>query len=571
VRSSPVRRALPWLLIGLLVAAAGVRLLRLPLAWNYWAIDYLSYPLAHRDELSRGHIAWTRLTGLHPGQWSLGMAGLGALGGGVRSAWAVALTLSVGSIAVAGGWLKRFGAGPAAVAVLLLGLSPLQAHYGLELNNYPLYLLGSAVLAVGLDRGLRGDGHRWALAGGLIVLHGHLAGHALVAAGVALAIWRGRKRLIGALLIAEVLAAPVTLAALGARRGDGVFHNERPGLGELIETLSTLWVARFGPATALVAITVAVVWLGGRALRRPETRSAGTVLAALAGAGLVATIAGLWSGAAFVGQTPYWLQPSWALLCLAALGTTGLSRRQAVVAALLLSVWAGPASQRTLKPTAGSDPTVGVIEPPNWRAPSLEAPRHPVDGLAPGPAWAAPGFPANLQNREPSVPASWWRAAPIPGREGPRVRTLPAPSADVLRQALHDDPPDVLVWIWEPTFLNDDPRGHDPLFSALDPADIGDVRPVEEPYPGFCRDWIAGRACFLNRASLRGGEFESELLAALQRWTSEGLSVDLVFASLDSAQVPPDPRRARLAVEAMGQTWTDRFVGLTWVASIRGR
>ena len=563
-------RSSAWLLIALLALAVAVRLGRVPLAWNYWAIDYLSYPLAHRDELAHGHVAWTRLTGLHPGLWSLIMATSGVLGGGVRAAWAFSLLCSVGSIAVAAAWLhRRAGPAAAALATALLALSPLHAHYGLELNNYPLYLLGSAVLAAGLDRGLRRDRVGLAFLGALLCLHGHLAGHALVGAALLLALARRRGRLIGALLAAEALASPILFAALRHRAAAGTFHNERPAAAELLSELLRLWPERFAPTISVAALTLAVLWLTGRALRDRERRDSALVLATLAVAGLAATGIGLLSGAAFVAQTPYWLQPSWALLTGAALGVVGLSRAQIVGLAALLTVWLVPAAERAWKPTDDLHPQVGVIEPPRWRTLPLEAIRHAPPAAPPGPAWAARGFPAHLQNREPGVSGTWWQQALIPGREGPRVRSLPPSSPDGLRAWLEQEHRDVLLWIWEPAFANDDPRGWDPLFVALKPSEFGDLRPVDEPWPGFCRDWRGGAACFLNRASLRGGEFEAELRAALRGWIDAGTTVDLVFANLDPQQVPPDPRRLRQAVAEIGGTWTDEFVGVTWIARVR--
>lgn len=548
--------------------AGALRLARVPLAWNYWAIDYLSYPLAHRDELAHGHLAWTRLTGLHPGLWSNLMAGVGALGGGVCAAWAFSLGCSLGAVAVAGFWLRRTaGPGPGLWAAGLLAVAPLQVHYGLELNNYPLYLLGAGILAAGTASALDGGRRRWAFVGALLTLHGHLAGVALVGAVAGLAAWRRRPGLLLTFGAATALSSPVLWAAAKQRGAAGTFHNERPSLLELGTELARLWPERFAPGWALVALGLGAGYLAWRALRGPH-RTAAITLTALAGAGLVATLAGLLSGAAFVAQTPYWLQPSWALLTLAALGTAGLGRRHLAVLGLL-GLWLLPASERGLFPLRGVEATVGVIEPPRWRAPRLDAPRHPAPDLPPGPAWAAPGFPPELTNGEPDVPGRWWQQAPIPGREGPRVRTLPAPDAEPLRAWVQRGRPDVLVWVWEPAFLNDDPRGLDPLFAALDPADVGDLRAPEAPFPGFCRDHRGGQACFLNRSSLRGGGFEAELTQALVGWLAAGLTVDIAFTHLDPGQVPPDPRRVRRAVAEAGGRWTDRFVGVTWVAEVR--
>jgi hypothetical protein len=572
VRSCAVGRRSLLLIAALLVGALALRLGRLPLAWNYWALDYLSYPLVHRDELAHGHVAWTRLTGLHPPLWSLLAAAIGAMGGGVRAMWALSLALSLGAIGITAAVLaRRAGAGPAALGVVLLGLSPLQAHYALDLNNYPLYLFGSALLALGLDRALGGRGPGWAFAGALLCLHGHLAGHALVLAGAAIAAGRRRWALLGALGAAELLALPITAASWARFGGEGTFHNERPGAIGLVHDLLATWPQRFGPLLGLAAIGAAVLWLGGRALKRPQTRDPATILAAIGGAGLAATAAGLLSGAAFVGQTPYWLQPSWALLTLAALGSAGLGRSGGAARALLLLPWALPAADRALRPLADLAPDVGAVEPPRWDTLPLAPPLAPPPaGVPEGRGWGPPGLPAGLSNSEANVPGSWWRTVPVPGAGGPRVRRLPAGDPGPLRAWLSGEAADVLLWIWEPAFLNDDPRGWDPLFAALSPSDVGDLRPPDEPYPGFCRDRREGGViCFLNQASLRGGDAEAELRAALLRWRAEGADIDVVFARLDPDQIPPDPRRMRRAMQEAGSTWTDAFVGLSWVVQVR--
>gem|GEM_PF-6106779 len=562
------RRRLAVALMGLLGLAVAVRLRRFGVSWNFWAVDYASYAFVHRDELRGGHVAWVRLMGLHPPQWALLNAAISAAGGTLRELYGLALLLSVGAGAVGAVALRRGGL----LFAALFAISPLQAHYGLELNNYPLFLLGTALVAAGAIGEDRRGGLGALGIGALLSLHGHLAGFGLVGVtGLWLALarrWRGVWVLGGA----GVLALPVLIAALGQRAGDTTFHNERLPLAELASELAAAFSA-YGGALSWASITAAV--LGAAWFARGDRAGRFLAVFGLAGAGAVA--AGIISGAAFVRQTPYWLQPSWAALAVVARGWAVGTKRQRAVLLGLLAPWVGLSAVRAVSPPVELV-EVGSLSPQGWRLPPLDAPRprpNPApDANAPsGPAWAPAGFPRELTSDEAHVPLSWWAARPIPGRDGPRVMSVAAPTdpAPIRAFLLPRTASDVAVYLWDIAFVNDLPMRADPLFAAFHPAELGDFRSHEDPYPGYCRAWRGGTACFVSRASLRGGDAEAALQAALVRWLGEGRTVRLVWARLDPQRVPPDPRAIRRAVATAGGSWTDAFFGPTWAVEVAPR
>jgi hypothetical protein len=553
-------------LIGLLGLALAVRLHRFGVSWNFWAIDYASYAFVHRDELREGRVLWTRLMGLHPPQWALLNAAICALGGTLRELYALTLVVSLGAAAVASAALRRGGL----VFAGLFAISPLQAHYGLELNNYPLYLLGSALLMAGVIG--RGRAGLAALAaGGLLAMHGHLAGFGLTAVAAGLVALERRWRAVGVLGGAGLAALPILAAALGGS-GSTTFHNERLPLAELATELAAAF-AEYGPAVAWASVGAAVVaaaWLG----RRDRTAR---IVAAFALAGGGAALLGVVSGAAFVRQTPYWIQPSFAALALVARGIAVADGRGRAVAVVLLGPWLLLSTGRSAAPPMQA-PDVGSLSPPQWRLPPLNAPRPaprpmPAADEPSGVAWAPAGFPKELTNDEADVPTAWWAARPIPGRDGPRLLAVDAATdAAALRAFLRPRAAgDVAVYLWDLGFVNDLPRARDPLFAAFHPAELGDFGRADEPFPGFCRRWRGGTACFVPRASLRGGDAEATLTASVQRWLGEGRTVRLAWARLDPQRVPPDPRALRRAVGEAGGTWADAFLGPTWAAEVAPR
>ena len=144
------------------------------------------------------------------------------------------------------------------IAAAALSLSPYQVHYGVELNNYPVFLFGGAALVWAAVRTMRTDrcsGADLILLGGaaLITLHGHAAGLPMVGTLLLLfvAAWRPTPAL--ALGAATLLFAPVGTALLTMTHGESTFHNAQLPAGALLLELSRAWVGRFGPSWGLAA------------------------------------------------------------------------------------------------------------------------------------------------------------------------------------------------------------------------------------------------------------------------------------------------------------------------------
>lgn len=500
-------------LLALLALAAAVRWGRMPVAWDYWAVDYVSYPYPFRLDLADGSLPWTRLSGLHPGQHALLSAGILAGGGTIRELMALAIGLSVASIAAGALWLRsRAGALAGLAFAGLAALSPYQAHYGLELNNYPLLLAGAACTTVVFATAWqRPRPSRWMLlallASTAVTLHAHLGAVPLVALLGVLALAGRRWWLAGALGGATALAAPVLLAAWRLSELGTTFHNEPVPIDALPGRLFEIWSLRFGGPVALTCVGAATVLGIALALSARRSRGPALLLLALAAAGSGGIVAGVVRGAAFVEQTPYWLHVSWCSLALLALGIGVAGRWPRLVLALLLVPWLLGAGWRALLPAA-----------------------------------AAP-VPEELD--EPGELASWIDDSFAPG--------------------------DVLVYLWDVRYLNDDPNGRDPLFAAIRPGELGDWLARDRPFPGYCHEYRGGEACFVNSTCTRGDEQEAALRAALDLWLSEGRRIRLVVAWSYPRRGTFEPAGLRGRVEAAGGRWRDGWAHRTRVVRIEPR
>lgn len=196
--------------------------------------------------------------------------------------------------------------------------------------------------------------------------------------------------------------------------------------------------------------------------------------------------------------------------------------------------------------------------------------RPPAEGAEPGPAFAQAGFPSELTTDEAEAPASWWASRPLPGVERPEVRRAldlgPEPLAEYLRAEFREG--DVLVYLWDSLWHNDDPLMRDPLIGAVSPGDVRDFLPAGRPYHGFGFVFRTGEVYFVNHSSLRGGENEALLRDALLWWGRRGHRIHLVFAALDPLLVPPDPRQVRAEVLGQGWAWEDVWADRTWLVRI---
>lgn len=127
------------------VAAAALRLLRVPNRWDEVAWLYSAYPASTADAWARGDLgaALTGFTGLHPPLWPLAHT--------LSEAWAPVPILWLLGAACAS-WVAVVSiARTSPLAGLVLATGAVQLHYAAEVNQYPL-----AVALVGLAWGARG-------------------------------------------------------------------------------------------------------------------------------------------------------------------------------------------------------------------------------------------------------------------------------------------------------------------------------------------------------------------------------------------------------------------------------
>ncbi|MEE2829408.1 MAG: glycosyltransferase family 39 protein [Myxococcota bacterium] len=491
------------LLAVLLLLAAVLRAGHAETSWSYWTMDYLSYYGPLRDDLSQGLFPWTRLVGLHPPLHGLTVSGILALGGSVAWVYGLSMALSLGAALLAAIWLRRV-AGPECglLAAALLATSPYQVHYGIEFNNYPLFLFGAAALTVCFPRVTEGSSTPRSrlillLGAAFLTLHGHLAGLSLVGLLFAVACWQRRAWAAAALASAVLLFVPVGRSILRMRNSSTTFHNEPLVFAELGRDLIRSWLERFGGAMSLSAALLALAIAALLALRNPRTRAAALLLAALLVTNVLTTLAGMASGAAQVLQTPYWVFASWCAWVLIALGWSAARGPSRAVLAGVLAVWLG-----------------GVV------------------------------------------------------LHGHRTQQLPPQGAsDEASLALagyldrHFGAGDVVVYLWDPLFPNDDPVSRDALFSVFSPWDLKDWSGREQPCRNYGFVFGEGLACFVVSAGMRGDEYENSLRTALPIWLSAGRTIHLVQASIDPQRAALDDGPLKARVAGAGGSWMEERPG----------
>jgi hypothetical protein len=337
----------------------------------------------------------------------------------------------------------------------------------------------------------------------LITLHGHAAGGALVGTILLLflAAWRPRPALV--LGTALLLFAPVAASMLTMLGGESTFHNARLPWDEIQLGLSRAWIGRFGMAWGLAAAALLALLGLGFGVADGGRAGRGWTLAgaALLGTSVAAVFAGIWSGAAQVGQTPYWVVASWLAWLLVGWGWRSAGRRGRLVLSVLLGIWL----------------------------------------VSAGLSWSA----------SRSVDT------------GSRTATsLPSPqSAAELRTHLElaTASGDAIVYLWDPQFLNDSPGGRDPLFVVFAPSEIGDWLGREAPCRNYGFHWMDRSLCVVPASGLRGGEHEERLASDITAWLEEGAAVHLVQAALDPAK--PPPRAEGLKVRVGAGVWSESRPG----------
>ncbi len=496
------------LLVVLVVAAGAIRWGRLPVIWDYWAIDYISYTFWHWDDVSAGRFPWTRLIGMHPGQYALLMVAVLKVCGSLRCLLWIPVLCSLAATALGGLWVRRVaGSWAGLLTATLLAISPLQVHYGMELNNYPWFLLVGASLVV--LTWTNWEQPSWPKLVGLglascATFHTHFfLVPVLGVLAVTLAITR-RGRMLAALGLGALPALPVLIAAATLPGEPGSYTGEVPA-GTILwtETLAA-WVGRFGTAHALLGALLAVVLCAILALRQRRTRVPALLLLGTTATLSVVYYVGFVTGAARIFQTPYWVLPSWCGFALVGLGAAAAPRRLWLVPVLVLAAWAVEAGHRALRPLAHAD-SLGAAATAEDLAAHLDA-----------------GFGTG----------------------------------------------DVVLYLWDPPYINDQPHRYDPLFAAFPMAEVEPWHP-ESVNLGFGFGFRGGTVYFHNYVPLRGDDNEAALAENLQRWLGEGRRVHLVFGNVDPEQPTADPAALQATVAAAGGQWEDRLAGSTRVTVIQ--
>jgi hypothetical protein len=355
-----LRSPLP--LLAILAIAAWLRWGRLELRFNQITFAYAAYfePYLAAWQAHDVRRLLTTFIGLHPPLYSAMHAALYTVWGAPAG-----FHLLSGALSVTAVWVtfllgrSAYGHTAGLAAAALLAVSTYHLHYGLEVNNYPLLVLTSALSQRAFLRALERPGRRetclWALTAAA-ALYTHALAALLVALNALafLAVHRGRhlKPLLAAsgsiLLICLPLAAPVIELT---RRGS-TYHNEALAWGALWTLVVRGMSFRFGPP-ALVGLLMLAAGIGlVRGLRRPAERPASLAL----GLSLLAApiILGLSrAGIAAAHQYPYYLLVLPSFLVLAARGfTSGRSAPPALAPVPALRLTAGPLAL-TLAVTAG--------------------------------------------------------------------------------------------------------------------------------------------------------------------------------------------------------------------------
>jgi len=479
-------------LAALTVVAGCLRSWHFEKMWSYWTLDYLSYYEPIREDLSTT-LPWNRLVGLHPPQHGMVVSSLFDAGFSVHALVQLSIFLSLLALVLAALTLRELGSPTAGLITAgLLAASPYQVHYGIELNNYPLFLAGGSALvwtATRIEIRARqltprptslSDALLLTLASS-VTLHGHLLGLPAVAAVLSLFAWRRNSRATAAVVVAVLSFVPVGASFLDMLDAQTTFHNGRLSIRELLLTLQGAWLGRFGSGVSL-GLAQAAVLLGLLFSFRKKTHrwviaSAGFFALAL----LLPTFAGFWSGAANVSQTPYWLLLSWLAWSIVGLGWMSASQRGRRVLSALLTLW--------LVVIAADGALLGHYDS---RA-SLQAPQA---------------------SEESAQALSQYLSATV--SQG-----------------------DAVVYLWEPAFLNDNPTSTDRLFASFPPTEVNVSTSDKTPCRNYLFSWKGSSLCVRASSGMRGDEHEEALAADLEFWLRGGRSVHLIQAHLDPARARP--------------------------------
>lgn len=303
-------------MVAILLLALVLRFSRLPLRWNQITLAYAAYqePFVSRVEDGQWIQAVGTFFGLHPPFYSLLFWAWSLVWGTPGSFHVLSALFSVAAVVVVGrGGLILGGPRVGGVGALLLATSLYHLHYSLEVNNYPLLVLMSALSHLTFMPVVTGKTRVWPWVGcAALGVWTHMLGGVLLGVQGLILLMRRRPAPLGwALLLCLPLApAVVERLALGS-----TYHNEVEGAGLLWQQAVVDMVQQFGPPILLGFGLILVVLGLARGLmqaHRVEVLSLGVCLAG----GVLVNGLMIGLGVAAPHQHPYWLYllPPWVIL-----------------------------------------------------------------------------------------------------------------------------------------------------------------------------------------------------------------------------------------------------------------
>ena len=495
------------LVVLLLLVGLKLRLDRWPFHAHVWGIDWLNYYEVqarhlHALELLGFVASWE---GLHPPVSGV-IHGLGmVLGVGFPVHWAATTAASLAAPALLAAWLRpRAGIGAALLFLVWAMASPQQVNYALNTSPYPWHLLfgtaSTVAFAIALERGPARGGRAlvWAGVLGAVAIQTHVLAFSIVIAQSVFFVAQGRAGMTSwgkagrtAAIWIGLSTAWMVAGALFKTTDPWTFHvgaTEGGPVGEALRVLGT----RFGSAADKAVLLVPTAILAGAALTGPHRKFAGLVL--LEAFGIVAALALFFQiGVADPRLTHYYVLPQLLVLAVAALGIGTLAgegrRRWAVLA------------------------VVGALTVP-WL-------HH----------------------------AASWTARTADAAQA----QIEASDADAIRPFIADaGPGDVVVYLWDPVFLNDEPEHLDPVTAVWPMARFG--RPCFDETPRmFCA--VHKGARFYSAPWGHWGpldQVEEPLRLAINRASAPGKATILVSPLWKEAPPRPWPMESWLQDHGAG-------------------
>ncbi len=330
-------------LAAIVVAAVVLQASRLPFRWNAVTVAYASYfkEYRHTVETDGAGALFTTFVGLHPPAYSMLFLGMLALGAAPIVWMAVSGAMSVAAVPATGAaaraaWGRDAGGAAALTAAAVLALSPHRNAYGLEVNNYPLLMLATALqlwafaawAGAGAGSGRRPRSTDVAYgAATVLALYTHVLAIALPAAQLLTLMLHpdGRRRLVrfgavmGAAAVPCLALLPSILGSAGAPP-----MNAPAGLGYALRVVATEFPQRFGTGAGAALVGAGLAFGTWRIVARERGLAP---LSWVVHAGLVMGLV-TWmvaTGIAAAHQFPYYVAalPSGALLVGAAFAGRG--------------------------------------------------------------------------------------------------------------------------------------------------------------------------------------------------------------------------------------------------------